>query len=244
MKHYILAILVYPGMTALDAIGPYEILRMFPEIELRFVWKEIGPIITDSEILVIGATHTFEQTPTPDIIVVPGSSGDTAVMMADDDVIAWLKEAHPHTTYTTSVCSGSLILAAAGILDGLPATSHWLAMDALKLYNAHPHPNERVVTSGKVITAAGVSAGIDMALTLVGMCFGEQRAREAQLMIEYDPQPPFDAGHPSKVEPALLRSARSTMRRDSVNGRTVRALPSLLLKSMKAHLAGRRTVKE
>ena len=120
-----IAILTYPGLTALDAIGPYEVLRALPDVEIRFVWKEIGPVWTDSGVLVLGATHTLTDTPHPDVVLVPGSSGDTPVVMADGAVLEWLRGAHKRSRYTTSVCSGALILAAAGLLEGHRATTHW-----------------------------------------------------------------------------------------------------------------------
>jgi transcriptional regulator GlxA family with amidase domain len=212
-----IAILVYPGMTALDAIGPYEVLNAVPDAKLHFVWKTAGPIVTDSGSLVLGATHTFDQIKRADIVVVPGSSADTVTMMADSRVLSWLNEIHPTTQFTTSVCSGALILAAAGLLKGLPATTHWAAMSALKKFGAQPMPNERVVQSGKIITAAGVSAGIDMALHLVAQVCGEERAKIIQLLIEYDPRPPFDSGHISKAETVIAETARSEMSKRSSN---------------------------
>lgn len=236
MKTYQLAILLYPGMTALDAIGPYEVLRTFEEIEVRFVWKEVGPIVTDSKVLVLGATHTFEQTPTPDIILIPGSSGDTAVMMKDRDVLQWIQRAHEHTLWTTSVCTGSLILGAAGFLDSKPATTHWFAMQTLRVLGATPQPKQRCVQSGKIVTAAGVSAGIDMALWLGAQLFGEHRAKVTQLWIEYDPQPPFQSGHPSLADKQVFDSANKAARKESLNARTVQALPQILLTRMKHKL--------
>ena len=126
-----IAIVVYPGMTALDAVGPYEILNGIPDRDLRFVWKKIGPVVTDSGVLALGATHTFDETERPDLVLVPGGSTGTAAVAADGEVLAWLRRVHEHTTWTTSVCSGSVILAAAGLLEGLPATSHWAALHCL-----------------------------------------------------------------------------------------------------------------
>jgi len=223
-----IAILVYPGMTALDAIGPYEVLNAVPDAKLHFVWKTVGPIVTDSGVLVLGATHTFDQVKRADIVVVPGSSGDTVTMMADSRVLAWLKEIHPTTRFTTSVCSGALILAAAGLLVGLPATTHWAAMSSLPRFGAEPMPNERVVQAGKIITAAGVSAGIDMVLHLVAQVCGEERARIIQLLIEYDPRPPFNSGHISKAEKSVVETARSEMSRQSANPRNLISVPKLL----------------
>ncbi|MEV0296698.1 DJ-1/PfpI family protein [Nocardia sp. NPDC050710] len=200
------AIVLYPGMTALDAIGPYEVLRLVPDVEVRFVGHELGPVLTDSGVLALGVTHTFAETPAPQIIVVPGGPAATAVA-ADRRVLNWLRSAHRTSAWTTSVCTGALVLAAGGLLDGKPATTHWAAQGALALLGAEPQRDQRVVRGDRVATAAGVAAGIDLALWLVGETFGPQRAQAIQLDIEYDPQPPFDAGHPSKASGAVQRMA-------------------------------------
>lgn len=238
-SHKIIAILLYPGMTALDAIGPYEILRNLPNTEVCFVWKTVSPIITDSEVLVLGATHTMAQVPDPDVILIPGSSGDTPVMMADEEVLSWIKRAHEHTTFTTSVCSGALILGAAGILEGHPATTHWAGMQALELFGATPKPRERVVRAGKIITAAGVSAGIDMALELAAILADEHTARTIQLWIEYDPQPPFDSGHTSKAPADVRRRARGLANKEAMNLRSAASLPAILLRRFQRLLTAR-----
>lgn len=234
-----IAILIYPGLTALDAIGPYEVFNALPDRELRFVWKEVGPVVTDSGALAIGCTHTFEETPSPDLVLVPGSSADTATMMADKEVLSWLRAVHTRTRYTTSVCSGAMILAAAGILDGLRATTHWLAMPGLKNFGATPCPNERVVKEGKIFTAAGVSAGIDLALTMVSEMEGPERAQMIQLAIEYDPQPPFDSGHLSKADPAIAASARKEMIKAALNPRDVVSIPTVLARRWREVLVRR-----
>ena len=154
-----IAILLYPGVTALDAIGPYEVLRFIPGSELRFISREPGPIVTDSGVLVLGATHSYDETPAPDIILVPGSEANTTTAMADGDLLRWLNRAHQTSRLTLSVCSGALILAAAGILKGRPATTHWIAQSALPSFGAEPQREKRIVKSDKIITAAGVSAG-------------------------------------------------------------------------------------
>jgi len=236
-----IAILVYPGMTALDAIGPYEILNALPDRELRFVWKEVGPIVTDSGVLVLGATHTFDETPNPDMILVPGSSADTGTMMADGAVLSWLRTVHPRTRYTTSVCSGAMILAAAGILDGRRATTHWLAMPGLRNFGAEPCPNERVVQDGKVFTAAGVSAGIDLALTMAAEIAGAERAQVIQLTIEYDPQPPFDAGHMTKADPQIAKRAKQEILKAALNPRDAISIPTVLMRRWKDVLMRRRS---
>ncbi|MBJ8339396.1 DJ-1/PfpI family protein [Antrihabitans sp. YC3-6] len=196
-----IAIVLYPGMTALDVVGPYEVLRAMKGAEIRFVWHEVGPIVTDSGVLVLGATHSFADTLTPDIVLVGGSATDTMTAAADARLLDWLRGVHRTTTWTLSVCSGSAILAAAGILDGRPATSHWAALPILRTFGAKPVGSQRIVQDGKIVTAAGVSAGIDLALWLVGEIEGQARAEAIQLLIEYDPQPPFDSGHLSKASP-------------------------------------------
>ena len=205
-----IAILLYPGVTALDAVGPLEVLSRLPNSEVRFVGKEIGPVITEEGALLLGVTHTLAETPSPDIVLVPGGT-TTPSQMVDDDVLAWLREVHETTTWTTSVCTGALILGAAGILKGLPATTHWYKMSVLKIMGAKPEPNERIVRAGKVVTSAGVSAGIDLALWLAGEIAGRERAEAIQLTIEYDPHPPFDAGHMSKASEGVRRLAKQMM---------------------------------
>ena len=143
-----IAIVVYPGFTALDFIGPYEVLRSLPDAEVRFVWHEPGPITADSGVLVVGATHSFDETPSPDILLVPG--GITSVEYArDEKLLDWIRHAHETTAWTTSVCSGSLILAAAGVLEGLRATSHWMIVPMLKTFGVIPVSDERVVREGR-----------------------------------------------------------------------------------------------
>ncbi|GIF16577.1 DJ-1/PfpI family protein [Actinoplanes teichomyceticus] len=203
-----IAIVLYPGMTALDAIGPYEILRFLPDAEIRFVGAETGPVLTDSAVLALGVTHTFAQTPRPDVVLVPGSGPNTATAMADRRLTDWLRQVHETTAWTTSVCSGALVLAAAGLLDGRPATTHWIAQGALAAFGAQPRRDERIVRSERIITAAGVSAGLDLALWLSGEIAGRDHAEMIQLYIEYDPQPPFDAGHPSKAREEIFDRAK------------------------------------
>lgn len=224
----LVAIVIYPGFTALDAIGPYEVLRMMPDTEVRFVSNEVGPIAADSGVLIIGATHTFEETPEPDIVLVPGSTADTTTAMANCDLIRWLQKVHKTTNLTLSVCSGSLVLAAAGILDGLAATTHWIGQSALKQFGAKPMKNERIVEAGKVVTAAGVSAGIDLGLTIVMKLHGEEVAQKIQLLIEYDPMPPVDSGHPSKASEQVFKVARKEMLIAAQNKRNVISVPQIL----------------
>ena len=201
-----IAILIFEKVTALDAIGPYEVLSRLPDTELVFVSTEVGPLRTDTGRLGLHADATLEDVPEPDVVLVPGGEGNRP-LMEDERVLGWLRHAHEHTTWTTSVCTGSLVLGAAGILEGKRATSHWVYRDSLTEYGAEPVA-ERFVEDGKVMTAAGVSAGIDMALTLVARLFDENVAKAVQLGIEYDPAPPFDSGSPEKAAPELVELIR------------------------------------
>ena len=200
-----IAILIFEKLTALDAIGPYEVLSRLPDAELRFVAKEAGPKRTDTGALAITADLALGELPDPEILLVPGGEGNRP-LLADDEVLDWVRGAHATSTWTTSVCTGSLVLGAAGVLDGKRATSHWAYREALRSYGAEPVA-ERVVVDGKIVTAAGVSAGIDMALQLASLVAGEGVARAIQLGIEYDPDPPFDAGSPEKA-PELAEAIR------------------------------------
>ena len=208
-----IAFVAYPGFTALDMIGPYEVLRNLPGAEVRFVWHETGPITTDSGVLVIGATHSLAETPSPDVILVPGGPS-TPVHARDEILLEWLRQAHQTASWTTSVCSGSVILAAAGLLKGRRATSHWLTIPALKAFGAIPVADERIVHQDNIVTSAGVSAGLDLALWLAGEIGGDGRAKAIQLAIEYDPQPPFDCGHMSKASVKTKAAATALMARD------------------------------
>lgn len=209
-KPFQVAILLYPGVTALDAVGPWEVLSRMPNTEVRFVGKEVGPVITEGGALLLGVSHTLAETPSPDLVLVPGGT-TTPSEMVDDEVLDWLRKVHEATTWTASVCTGALILGAAGILKGVPATTHWYKMGVLRIMGAKPQPDERVVRSGKIVTAAGVSAGIDLALWLAGEIVGRERAEAIQLTIEYDPHPPFDAGHMSKASKEVQKLAEEIM---------------------------------
>ena len=197
------AILIFDRLTALDAIGPYEVLRSIPGVDLSFVAVTTGEKRTDSGRLGLTADATLDEIPAPDVIVVPGGRG-TREMPADERavVLDWLRSAHQTSTWTTSVCTGAQLLGEAGILDGLKATTHWLYLERLPGFGAEP-TSERVVVQGKVITAAGVSAGIDMALLLTERIAGRDAAEAIQLAIEYDPQPPFHSGSPAKARPEI-----------------------------------------
>jgi transcriptional regulator GlxA family with amidase domain len=197
-----IAILIFDKLTALDAIGPYEVLSRLPGAELSFVAKQRGVKRADTDRLGINADVAISELPDPDLVLVPGGEGNRP-LLADEEVLDWLRGAHEGSTWTTSVCTGSLLLAAAGLLDGTPATTHWLARDLLAGLGAEPVP-DRVVEHGKIITGAGVSSGIDMALRLVQLMHGDEAAQAVQLGIEYDPQPPVDAGSPEKAPKPIV----------------------------------------
>ncbi|MBB2989545.1 putative intracellular protease/amidase [Mycolicibacterium iranicum] len=236
-----IAIMLYPGFTALDFIGPYESLRWLPDAEVRFVWHEPGPIAADSQVLLIGATHSFDETPSPDIILIPGGFA-TMEHARDQKVLEWVRRAHETSTWTTSVCSGSVILAAAGVLDGKRATSHWAALPVLKTLGAQPVGDERIVEAdAKTVTAAGVSAGIDLGLWLAGRIVGEAKAKAIQLSIEYDPQPPFDSGHMSKATPSTKALATALMGREMARPAALAASTGLLWDAAVKAVRSRRT---
>ena len=195
-----IVILLYPGLTVLDAIGPYEILGQLPKTEILFVAKEKGNIKADTGFLELVASHSISDIDQCDILLIPGGGGSKNVRK-DQTILDWIRKIHPTTHYTTSVCNGSLILGAAGLLKGSTATTYWADEKRLQLYGA-TYRNERWVQEGKIITAAGVSAGIDMALMLVAKFAGDDMAKMIQLGVEYDPQPPFDCGSVKKSDPA------------------------------------------
>jgi transcriptional regulator GlxA family with amidase domain len=206
-----IAIYLYDRLTALDAIGPYEVLSRLPETELVFVGERAGPVRTDTGRLALVADAAREEVTAPDVVLVPGGPGQSD-LMDDAGLRAWLRAVDASSTWTTSVCTGSLLLGAAGLLDGRRATSHWLALERLRELGAEPVA-ERVVEDGKLMTAAGVSAGIDMALTLAARISGQPLlAQGIQLGIEYDPQPPFDAGSPARAPPELVELLRANSR--------------------------------
>lgn len=198
------AIPLFPRMTALDAIGPYEVVQRIPSIDVVFVGEQRGEIRTENGMLGLVTDATFDEVPAPDVVIVPGGIG-TRALLDDSALVRWVRSAHPGTRFTTSVCTGSLVLAAAGLLDGLTATTHWGAFATLEKLGAVP-VTQRVVEHipERLITAAGVSAGIDMAIRLVELLVDGVAAQAAQVFVEYDPQPPFDAGHPSKVGPEVM----------------------------------------
>ena len=205
-----IAILLYDRFTVLDAIGPYQVLSGLPGAEVAFVAERPGPIRDEVGSLVLSAQAGLPDVPHPDIIVVPGGPGQDG-QMQDGLVHEWLRAADQTSVWTTSVCTGSLILAAAGLLSGRRATSHWMALDELGQLGATP-VSERVVVDGKYVTAAGVSSGIDMGLALAGRMAGDDVAQAIQLMIEYDPQPPYDAGSPDRAPAEIVRTLRARSR--------------------------------
>lgn len=197
-----LATVLFPGFTALDMVGPFEALSFVPGVETVLVAERPGPVVSEKDSLVITASASLPEITRPDLVLVPGGPGQVE-QMADGPLHDWLRAVDQTSTWTTSVCTGSLILAAAGLLTGRRATSHWLAVDQLPRYGVTP-AQERVVIDGHYITAAGVSAGIDMALTLTGLLAGDEVAQSRQLSIEYAPEPPYDAGSPASAPPAVL----------------------------------------
>ena len=196
------AIALFPRNTALDAVGPYEVLQRVPSIDVVFVGHRRGEVRTDNGMLGLTCDATFDEVTRPDVVLVPGGVG-TRTLLRDEVILDWIREAHRHTLFTTSVCTGSLVLAAAGLLDGLTATTHWAAQDLLASLGAAYTP-QRVVEHlpQRLITAAGVSSGIDMALRLLELLVDRQAAEASQLMIEYDPEPPFDSGDLGKASEA------------------------------------------
>ena len=201
-----IAIPIFDQITALDAIGPYEVLSRLPGATVTFVAKQPGPKRTENGMLGLIADRALDELPEPEVIVVPGGYG-TRALASDEELLSWLRHAHEHSTWTTSVCTGALLLAAAGILDGLKATTHWLQYDLLRPYGVTP-VDERIVREGKIITAAGVSAGIDMALMLAAEIAGPELAQGIQLGIEYDPEPPFKGGSTRTAPPEIIELVR------------------------------------
>ncbi|MBT2526090.1 DJ-1/PfpI family protein [Streptomyces sp. ISL-99] len=197
-----IAVLLYDRFTTLDAVGPYELLARLPGAETVFVAKEAGQIRNDQGSLALVADRLLAEVTRPDIVLVPGGPGSRQAMR-DETILDWLRTADATSTWTTSVCTGSLVLAGAGLLKGRRATTHWLSLDDLRSLGAEP-TGERVVFDGKYVTAAGVSSGIDMALHLLGRIGGDAVAQTVQLLTEYDPQPPYDAGSPEKAPAEIV----------------------------------------
>lgn len=196
---------LYPRFTALDAVGPYTVLAFAPGWTVTFAAAEAGPVTDDQGTLTLMATASYADVPAPDVIVVPGGPG-TLDVLEDEALVGWIRQAHEHTRWTTSVCSGSLLLGAAGLLQGVKATTHWAILEFLTRYGAEA-VSERVVGEGKIVTAAGVSAGIDMALTLLAQATDVETAQSVQLAIEYDPRPPFSCGSPKTAPEGMAARA-------------------------------------
>jgi transcriptional regulator GlxA family with amidase domain len=201
------AIPLYDEFTALDAVGPFEVLSRIPGTEVAWLGPEAGPVSADHGLTIV-AGAAYEEMPDPDVVLVPGGYGTDSGALDDERLVGWIRRAHETSDWTTSVCTGSLLLAAAGVLDGLEATTHWLDVETLERLGARP-TSSRVVERGKVITAAGVSSGIDMGLVLAARIAGPQVAQAIQLGIEYDPQPPFDSGSTEKAAPEIVQLVRS-----------------------------------
>ena len=209
---------VFDGITALDIVGPYEVLARLPGATTRFVGEHAGPVRTDNQILGLVADHARADVTSADILVMPGGFA-TRNLEHDTALLDWIRAIDAGSTWTTSVCTGSMLLAAAGLLEGKEATTHWASLERLAEYGAIP-TTQRVVEQGKYVTAAGVSSGIDMALTLVARIAGDDVARAIQLSIEYDPQPPFDSGSLAKAPKAVVDLVRGVMeeRQRAVSG--------------------------
>jgi transcriptional regulator GlxA family with amidase domain len=212
-----IAALVFDAITPLDIVGPIEVLARMPGAEIMIVGKQRGPVRDPRTHWTLTAEASIAEVPQPDVLVLPGGAG-VRPLCAEEPILEWLRLAHGTTSWTTSVCTGSLLLGAAGLLRGLTATTHWASRELLERYGAR-YVEERVVQQGKIITSAGVSSGIDMALTLVAKMAGDDIAKGIQLSIEYDPQPPFNCGAPSKAEPAVLDRVRQTMQRAAAPAR-------------------------
>jgi transcriptional regulator GlxA family with amidase domain len=215
------AYLLYDRFTALDITGPHEVLNSVPDVESIFVAETAGPIRNESDTLSLVADASLDEVPNPGAIVVPGGYG-TRALLEHQPVLDWIRTAHETSEYTTSVCTGTLLLAAAGLLDDTPATTHFLARELLGELGAKP-VSERVVEEGRILTAAGVSSGIDMALRLVQLKYGDEVAQAVQLGIEYDPQPPLDAGSPEKAPKQIVDLVTAVFRaQDEAASRAVR----------------------
>jgi transcriptional regulator GlxA family with amidase domain len=199
------AIPLFDKMTALDAVGPYEVLWRLPDVKVNFVGGQVGPIESDRPLKLV-IDYTYDELPAPDVVLVPGGF-HVDDMVGDKALIEWIQHADKTSTWTTSVCTGALVLGAAGLLEGKNATTHWATRDMLAQYGA-TYVTERVVVDGKIVTGAGVSAGIDMALTLAGLISGTAIAEAVQLDIEYDPKPPYNTGSLATAPPEIVQLAR------------------------------------
>lgn len=219
-----IVIYIYDGITMLDAIGPYEVLRNIRGAQIYFVAENRGEIKADSGFVNINVKYDINDIEDADVLLIPGSTISFIREVKKKNVLDWIQKIDKTTMYTTSVCTGSLILAATGLLDGIEATSHWKSINLLKDFGVTPK-RERIVGNGKYITAAGVSAGIDMALYLSNKIVGEAETKAIQLMLEYDPQPAFDSGNYSKAPEEVLRIAETKL---SLNAKKELGLMDLL----------------
>jgi putative intracellular protease/amidase len=213
-------IYIYNGLTALDAIGPYEILSRLPNANVKFVAKEKGVIVSDTHFLKLVAEYDITEIDKADILLIPGSVVGFIREIKDTNLLSWIKKIDKTTVWTTSVCSGSIILAAAGLLKDKKATSHWGVIHLLKDYGSIPK-GQRYIQEGKIITAQGVSAGIDMSLYLASQIVGEEKAKAYQLFIEYEPKPPFDSGNINKAETATIELAKKILGREAKKDLTI-----------------------
>ena len=212
-----IAALIFNSITPLDIVGPIEVLARMPGAEIVIVGKQRGPARDPRTHWTLTAEAGITEVTKPDLLVIPGGAG-VRPLCTDEAILDWVRAVHRSTAWTTSVCTGSLLLGAAGLLKGLAATTHWASKEALEQYGAR-YVEQRVVRQGRIITSAGVSSGIDMALTLVAMVAGDDTAKGIQLSIEYDPQPPFNCGAPSKAEPAVIDRVRGAMQRAATPAR-------------------------
>lgn len=203
------AALLFDKLTVLDIVGPTEVVSWISDVEIVWVGKEKGPVKAVPTGLTVMVDHTLNEVSSADILMIPGGPG-VRRLIEDEAHLNWIRQIHDTTTWTTSICTGSLLLGAAGLLNGLTATTHWNAAQMLATFGA-TYSEDRVVPQGKIVTSAGVSSGIDMALWLMGQIVGDEAAKAAQLCIEYDPQPPYDSGAPSKASADVVAQARETV---------------------------------
>jgi cyclohexyl-isocyanide hydratase len=204
-KKIVIGMLIFPKMTQLDFTGPFEALARVPNAEVHVIWKTREPIKSDSGLTFV-PSMTFADCPPLDVICVPGGPGQIE-LMDDPEVIAFVRDRGQKAKYVTSVCTGALVLGAAGLLDGYKAATHWMSADQLPLFNAQPVA-ERIVVDRNRITGGGVTAGIDFGLYLAGQLAGEDAAQRIQLFLEYDPAPPFQSGSPRTAPAPVVQAVR------------------------------------
>ncbi|GAB4117974.1 MAG: hypothetical protein OHK0050_24740 [Roseiflexaceae bacterium] len=211
------AIVLYDGFTALDAVGPYEVLVSLPDTHVHFVADQHGPVWADTGQLALHATSTWEELPHPAVIVIPGGGVGLMQAAANQRLLAWLKQAHEQSEWTTSVCTGVFLLGAAGLVQGMDVTTHWGSQAAIAQYCGATYRAERFIQQGKIVTAAGVSAGIDMALFIAAQLSDAATAEAIQLACEYDPAPPFHAGNAQQASSSLIVAANRVIQQYRVN---------------------------